>query len=130
MKTVVLCGSRRFKDEVKNFGEELEKLGVVVFYPHMHVGEEVEEWEKLSDYRKELVLLGLAHDHFHKIKMADVVFVYNKGGYSGVSVTLEMGCAVALGKPIYALEPDKKETSRHALLNDFVKTPKELVKKL
>ena len=74
--------------------------------------------------------LGLTHDHFYKIKMADVVFVYNKNGYSGVSTTLELGYAVALGKPIYVLSDKDEELCRLVLFREVIKTPKELVKKL
>ena len=62
--------------------------------------------------------------------MADVVFVYNKNGYSGVSTTLELGYAVALGKPIYVLSDKDEELCRLVLFREVIKTPKELVKKL
>jgi len=75
------------------------------------------------------VALGLTHDHFYKIKMADVVFVYNKDGYSGVSTTLEIGSAVVLNKPIYALSNDD-EVCRNVLFREVIKTPEELIKKL
>ncbi len=61
--------------------------------------------------------------------MADVVFVYNKDGYAGPSTTLEIGFAVALGKPIYALAPDG-ELCRHVLFREVIATPKELLKRL
>ncbi|MCK6462628.1 MAG: nucleoside 2-deoxyribosyltransferase [Candidatus Pacebacteria bacterium] len=105
MKTVVLCGSRRFKPEIREFGKRLKELGVVVFEPYLHSGQD--EWENMSNDYKKFVLLGLTHDHFYKIQMTDVVFVYNKDGYSGNSTTLEIGYAVAAGKPIYALSGDE-----------------------
>jgi len=33
MKSVVVCGSKRYKDEIAVFCVELEKLGVLVFEP-------------------------------------------------------------------------------------------------
>jgi len=101
MRSVVICGSGRYKEEARAFAQKLQKLGVTVFYPYFHSSDD--EWKKLSDYRKNFVALGLTHDHFYKIKMADVVYVYNKDGYSGISTTMELGYAMALGKPIYAL---------------------------
>jgi len=98
MKSVVICGSKRFKPDMRNFAAALKKFGVVVHEPYLHSGQE--EWINLSDAYKKFIALGLTHDHFYKIKMADVVFVYNKDGYSGNSTTLELGYAVALGKPI------------------------------
>lgn len=33
MKSVVICGSRKFEKEIRKFGSELRKLGVVVYEP-------------------------------------------------------------------------------------------------
>lgn len=128
MKSVVLCGSRRFKPEMRKFAAELKKLGVKVFEPYLHSGQE--EWEKLSDDYKKFVALGLTHDHFYKIRMADVVFVFNKDGYSGNSTTLEIGYAVAAGKPLYALSDKDEELCRHVLFRGFMDNAKELAKEL
>lgn len=127
MKSVVICGSRRFKQEMREFGNKLKEPGVVVYEPYLHSGQD--EWDKLSDDYKKFVALGLTHDHFYKIQMADVVFVFNKNGYAGVSTTLEIGYAVGKGKPIYALCADE-ELSRHILFRAIVNSPEELVKKL
>ena len=128
MKTVCICGSRRFKKEIRKFEKELVKMGVVVYSPYLHEGKD--EWNNLSEQYKKFTALGLTHDHFYKVKMADVVFIYNKNGYSGVSTTLELGYAVALGKPIYALSDKDKELCRLVLFREVIKTPKELIKKL
>ena len=128
MKSVVICGSRRFKKEIREFESKLIKAGVIVFSPYLHEGKD--EWDKLSLQYKKFVALGLTHDHFYKIRMADVVFVYNKDGYAGVSTTLELGYAVALGKPIYALSDKDEELCRLTLFREVVQTPKELISKL
>ncbi len=128
MKTVVLCGSRRFKSEIWEFAKRLKELGIIVFEPHLHSGQE--EWRHLSHAYQEFVALGLTHDHFYKIRMADVVFVYNKYGYIGNSMTLEIGFAVALGKPIYALGGDEGELCRHVLFREIISSPDELAKRL
>lgn len=91
MKSVVICGSRRFKPGIRKFAAGLKDAGVVVFEPYLHSGQE--EWEHLSQDYKNFVALGLTHDHFYKIRMADVVFLYNQDGYSGNSTTLELGYA-------------------------------------
>jgi len=109
------------------FGEELRELGVLVFEPYLHSGQD--EWTKLSDDYKKFIALGLTHDHFYKIQMADVVFIYNKDGYVGNSTTLEIGYAVAAGKPIYALNSDE-ELCRHVLFRDILSSPRELAKRL
>jgi len=127
MKSVVLCGSRRFKPEIREFGNKLKELGVVVFEPYLHSGQD--EWQNLSEEYKKFIILGLTHDHFYKIRMAGVIFVFNKDGYIGNSTTLEIGYAVAFGKPIYALSPDT-ELCRQVLFREIIQTPEELVKKL
>lgn len=128
MKTVVICGSRRFKPGMRSFAQKLKDHGVVVYEPYLHEGGD--EWSKLSQEYKNFVALGLTHDHFYRIRMTDVVFVYNKDGYSGVSTTLEIGCAVALGKPIYVLSDKDEELCRKVLFRSIIKTPKELIRKL
>lgn len=128
MKSVVLCGSRRFKKEIRQIENYLKSKGVVVYSPHLHEGKD--EWNNLSQGYKELVSAGLTYDHFQKIKMADVVYVFNKNGYIGVSTTMEIGYAAALGKTIYAKENDGEELPRNILFKDIVKTPGQLIKLL
>jgi hypothetical protein len=128
MKSVVICGSGRFKKEIRKFTEDLRSKGVVVYAPYLLRGGD--EWGKISEDYNRYILLGLTHDHFYKFKKADIVFVYNKGGYIGNSTTLEIGYAVACGKPIYALEEDLDEGCRNVLFTDFVKTPTKLIAKL
>jgi len=129
MKSVVLCGSKRFKKEIVDFANELKSLGVVVYEPHLY-SSTPEEWSALRKDHQEFIATGLTHDHFYKIDMADVIFIYNKNGYSGNSVTLEIGYAVATRKPIYALSDNDEEICRHILFQKFVSTPEELVKYL
>lgn len=128
MKTVCLCSSRKFKAEVRKFAKELEEAKVTVFIPYHHSGQD--EWQKLSDDYKKFVALGLTHDHFYKIKMADVIFVYNKDGYIGNSTTLEIGYAAALGKPIYAYSDKDEELCRKALMRGFFNSAKEFLRVL
>lgn len=128
MKSVVMCGSRRFKSEMREFAKKLKKLGVVVYEPYLHSGPD--EWEQLSEDYKKFVILGLTHDHFYKIRMADAVFLFNKDGYSGDSTTLEIGYAIAEGKPIYALSGEDKELCRRVLIKEIIDNPEDLVKKL
>lgn len=128
MKSVVICGSKKFRPQIFKFAKDLIKLGVTVYAPYLHEGKD--EWDALSDQYKKFIALGLTHDHFYKIRMADVVYLFNEDGYSGNSTTMELGYAVALGKPIYALSEKDEEICRKVLVREFIKTPKELLKKL
>jgi len=127
MKSVVLCGSRRFKAEIREFGKKLKELGVMVFEPYHHSGQD--DWQELSADHQRFIALGLTHDHFYKIRLADIVFIYNKDGYSGNSTTLEIGYAVGANKPLYALSADS-ELCRQVLFREIIQTPEDLVKKL
>lgn len=127
MKSVVICGSTRFKTEAVEFAKKLRELGVVVYEPNFNSGEG--DWNSLSDDFKKFAVLGLTHEHFYKIQMADAVFIFNKDGYVGVSVTLEIGYAVGAGKPIYALNGDD-ELARQVLIREAISSPEELVRRL
>ena len=128
MRSVVLCGSKKFKPQIVAWVNELREAGVTVLAPFLHSGQE--EWASLSDDYKKFIALGLTHDHFYKIRIADVVFIYNEGGYAGPSTTMEIAYAVALGKPIYAFSHDDQELCRDVLFRDIVTSPQNLLKKL
>lgn len=127
MKSVVICGSRRFKPEIRKLEKKLQEKGIVVFPPILNTNRNI---DKLSPDLKRYAFLGLTLHHFEFIRKADVVFFYNKGGYIGNSGTMELGAAAVLGKPIYALEEDKTEPCRAVLIDEIVKTPAQLIKKL
>lgn len=127
MRTVVICGSRKFKPEIRRFEKKLREKGIVVYSPILNTNRDI---DKLSSDLKGYAFLGLTLHHLEFIRKADVVFFYNKGGYIGNSGTMEMGAAAILSKPIYALEEDKTEPCRAALIDEVVKTPTKLVKLL
>lgn len=129
MKTLVVCGSKKYKDEIKKFCNDLRKFGVEVFEPNIH--EPIDESALiLSKHITKTVFKGLTLEHFDWIRKADVCFIYNKNKYVGVSVTLEMGYASALAKVIYALHPDTGDPCRDVLIDRIVPTVKELAQLL
>ncbi len=127
MRSVVICGSRKFKPEIRKFEKKLKDKGVVVYSPILNTNRDIDE---LSPDLKRYAFLGLTLHHLEFIRKADVVFIYNKNGYIGNSGTMELGAAAVLGKPIYALEEDKTEPCRAVLIDEVVKAPTQLVKKL
>ena len=127
MKSVTICASNRFAKEALEFAKKLEKLGVTVFVPPFYTSQ-FGDPQKNPNHDTRYVLMGLTHDHFQKIRRGDTVFIYNKDGYSGNSVTLELGYATALGKPVYALSEKDVEMARDILFSGYAKTPQELVK--
>ena len=126
MKSVVICGSASFAKEMRAFAKKLKELGIDVYEPHLYQ-ESGGKWDEIKDYDKEFVALGLTHDHFYKMRMADVVYIFNKDGYSGNSTSMEIGYAAALNKPIYAHSGKDDDLCRHVLFRKIVSNPEELV---
>jgi hypothetical protein len=125
MKSVVVCGSKRDRAEIAAFCCALEKLGVLVFEPSFK--EPIPEDALIhSDYVTSKIFKGLTLEHLDWIRKSEVCFIYNKNDYAGVSVTLELAYASALGKPIFALSPKTGDPCRDALIDKVVKTPKAL----
>ena len=125
MKSVVVCGSKRYKDEIAAFCAELEKLGVLVFEPDF--GEPMPEDGMIhSPYITGKIFKGLTLEHFDWVRKAEVCFVYNEDNYAGVSVAMEMAYACALGKPIFALSATTGDPCRDSLIDKIIKTPKQL----
>jgi len=107
----------------------LEQAGVMVFRPN--IGSPVLEDETIgSAHITRMLFKGLTLEHFEMIRKTDVCFIFNEDGYVGASVTLEMGFATALGKPIYALEETTGDPCRDTLIDAVVSSPEELLKKL
>ena len=129
MRSVCICGSKRFKDEMQAFAVELEKAGVIVFQPSLD--EPLFEDKKVgSEYFTSKVFKGLTLEHFDWVRKADVCFIFNKHSYIGNSVTLELGYAVAAGKPVFALEPQTGEPCSDVLIDKVFPSAKELLEVL
>ena len=126
MKSVVICGSARFAPEMRELAKKLKEAGVLVYEPHLYRASGG-NWDEIKEFDKKFVAMGLVHDHFYKIRMADVVYIYNQDGYAGVSTNIEIGYAVALNKPIYAYEEGDEEPCRKILFSAIVKTPADLI---
>src|SRR3989338_2778183 len=140
MKSVVICGSQRYKDEIEAFSRKLRRLGVpILFEPnfnrHSRKMIEKEEKERLKSKSYRDKIPALVHEHFDRIRKADICYVYNKKGYVGVNTTLEIGFAHGKNMVIYALEPERPiefggEVCRDILFTEIVTTPEELFKRL
>ncbi|MDP3954581.1 MAG: hypothetical protein Q8Q06_04160 [bacterium] len=140
MKSVVVCGSQRYKTEIRQFVDRLKALGVgVVFEPNFErqrtkmLGKKEKDRLQSRNYR--LRVPAMVHEHFDRIRKADVCFIYNKKGYLGVNTTLELGFAHGKNMVIYALEPEKHtkfggEICRDILFTEILDKPEELVKRL
>lgn len=125
MKSVVVCGSKRYAKEIAAFCKELEQLGALVFAPSFNPPIP-EDALMHSEYVTSKIFKGLTLEHFDWIRKAEICYVFNKDDYAGASVSLEMGYACALGKPIFALSAKTGDPCRDALIDKVIKTPKQL----
>jgi len=125
-KSVVVCASKRYADEVKDFCMALKDAGILVFEPDIYESL-AEDIEMESAKMKHDVFTGLTLKHFDWIRKADVCFVYNKDNYIGTSVTLEMGYATALGKPLFCLSSETGDPCTNALVDKAVTSAQELI---
>lgn len=103
MKSIIVCCSLKFLEEVKRDAQILRSHGIAVETPQVSMKE---VYGTLESTVRHYLAAGMTWTHMQRIREADIVWVYNPGGYIGTSVTMEMAFASALGKPIYTLEPD------------------------
>ncbi len=140
MKSVVICGSQRYKKEIKKFVDDLHEFGIpIVFHPNFErrpkkmLSQKEKVRLKSKSYRQKVP--ALVHEHFDRIRKADVCYIYNKNGYLGVNTTLELGFAHGENMIIYALEPESPiefggEICRDILFSEIIDMPEELAKRL
>lgn len=98
---IVLCGSTKFKSEFEQVKKRLVLEGNIVMDLALygHSG----DTEALSKETYDL----LFDMHLQKIRMADIVYVVNPGGYIGDSTKKEIEYAKSIGKDILYLEERK-----------------------
>ncbi len=107
MKTITICGSMKFIEEMKNLKLGLEKKGFLVFIPDLNEGKAV-DYDKLCINEKADMKQEFIDKHLEKIKKSDAIIVanYKKNDvrdYVGANSFLEMGFAYAFEKKIFLL---------------------------
>jgi hypothetical protein len=93
---IIVLGSTKFRKEIVDWAWQMTKEHyLVLFAPFAK-----EEITDVEQYREELEI-----QHFQKIRMADIVWVFNKNGYIGNSTKREIEYAKNHYKLIKYLEP-------------------------
>ncbi|GAB5082312.1 hypothetical protein Osc1_14850 [Hominimerdicola sp. 21CYCFAH17_S] len=92
MKTLTICGSMRFSDEMKDIAYYLETENNYNIFQCVYCPDNI----KPND--DELKTLEKAH--YRKIDLSDGIYVVNIGGYIGKSVRNEIEYAKNSGKDI------------------------------
>lgn len=92
MKTITICGSMKFAEEMKQIAWNLEAgKGFSVIQCVYH-----EQNEPITDE----VLNRLAAAHYKKIDLCDTVYIVDIDGYIGTSVAAEILYAEENGKEV------------------------------
>ncbi len=95
---VTVCASSKFYDTAQRAEDAFRRAGCTVYTPRYDRSEErvqVGESEKIT----------LTREFLAKIGKSDAVYVVADGGYTGVSVCLEVGYAAGQGKTVLFSEP-------------------------
>ena len=92
IKMICLCGSMRFKSEIKVCEECFECSGFIVLTPYM------KHTAPLPQPTPDMQRI-----HFEKIRRSDVVVIVDPTGYIGEHTKMEIIYATKLEKPIYYL---------------------------
>lgn len=95
MKTITICSSLKFEDDINYHSARLTLEGNCVFPLIL--------FSPSTPYTPEQKEL-FARAHRRKIDLSDAIFVINKNGYIGNSVREEIEYARAKGKEILYLE--------------------------
>ena len=80
MKSIVICGSQRYKSEIQAFALKLRKLGVpIVFEPNFERQRKAmltkKEKDRLASKSYRDRVPAMVHEHFDRIRKADVCYI-------------------------------------------------------
>lgn len=92
MKTVTICGSMRYAEEMKIIALELEIYHGFNVLQCMYNPQNID----ISHAERDM----LAKAHFKKIDLSDAIYVVDIDGYIGESVKMEIDYAKSNGKEI------------------------------
>lgn len=98
MKSVCICGSFRFYEEMVQLRDALQACGVRCEWPLPGLRRAPQVMS--TDEARDAIMR-----HLERMDRAECILVFNKGGYLGNSVVMEIGYAYARRTPIYALAP-------------------------
>jgi nucleoside 2-deoxyribosyltransferase len=101
MKITVGC-SMKYRGIAIETVQKLEQLGLVVLFPNLKQTDQESDVADTLQKKKQLAI-----EHYTAIDEADVVYLIVPSGVMGTSLKLELGYAVAKGKPVYFSEPTK-----------------------
>ncbi len=122
MKSVCLCGSFKFYQEMNEIEESLIKNGIKCIKPIPFPHEDPKKSRTVEEEETG------TKEHIENVKQADIIYVVDKEGYVGRSTSVEIGVAYGLGKKIYAMNQIKDSAVQ--ILVDEVLSSEELISRI
>jgi hypothetical protein len=98
VRTVCVCGSMRFEQQMREAAVTLSLAGLIVLLPLVNMRQPDPRWADPADAVQ--IKTGLDRLHLAKIDAADDVLVICPGGYVGASTRREIAYAQRCGKPV------------------------------
>jgi nucleoside 2-deoxyribosyltransferase len=98
MKSVCICGSFGFYGEMVELRNARQARGVRCEWPLP--GPRRAPQAMTADDARDAIM-----QHLERMDRAECIFIFNKGGYLGNRVVMEIGYAYARRKPIYVFAP-------------------------
>lgn len=105
---VCLCGSTKFSEEYREARIKFTLDGYIVLTIGCDIRSDDDIFGHLTLAQQEKIKKELDELHLDKVRMADRVYIINKGGYIGFSTRRELALALKMKKSINWLEPDKE----------------------
>ncbi|HCC08235.1 MAG TPA: hypothetical protein DEP72_08790 [Clostridiales bacterium] len=99
MKKILIGGSMKYRDIIKNTMKELECLGFEAIFPNIDYTQENRDVAESIEEKSKLVWA-----HLKATEQVDAIYFILPNGYMGTSCKIELGYALALKKPIYFSE--------------------------
>ena len=124
METITICGSTKFKNEMREIEEKFTLCGNIVLpvsvYLHSKKFIEFKQKGTISDE----LYTRLRHTHLLKIDMSNSIFVVNKNKYIGENTIKEIEYARLNYKNIYYLEDPRDSKYLYENQIDFFRSLK------
>lgn len=129
MTTITACGSGKYRRQIHAVCRALSDAGFLVLVPPLHAIDQL--MDGTEDEAKQLAWKGATFAHLERVRKCDVCLILNFEGYLGVSSTLELGYACALGKVVVALGHDT-ELARNGIFDFILETeePKQIAERI
>lgn len=103
MKCVISGSFRKFYDEIAKLAKQFEAYDIDVLSPPISKVKNIDGGFAFLDGGMDDPK-AIEKLHLEAISKSDFLYIYNPGGYIGTSTTMEIGYALAMKKPVYALE--------------------------